>query len=205
MSSHRYHQTILGLALLATLCSALSTHDATAYKTRDATQQLTRRDTLSAFGLLPLALSSTPAGAIDLSSYQDGPRGLKYLVTNESDGPKPERAQKVKTSYTLYLDGFPEDGGRQIDSSKGFLGDSPFEFYVGVSQVVKGWDLSLMDMKEGEARRLVIPSDLGYGDKGFGGRIPGGSTLYFDVKLTEIGPKPTLGPEQLKWLEDNPL
>jgi FKBP-type peptidyl-prolyl cis-trans isomerase len=111
----------------------------------------------------------------------------------------------VKTSYSLFLDGFPEDGGKPIDSSKGLFGDKPFEFNVGVSEVIKGWDLSLMDMVEGEARRLVIPPDLGYGDRGAGGRIPGGATLYFEVQLTENGKMPEMNEGQKKWLEEHPL
>jgi len=145
-------------------------------------------------------------------------RGLKYIVTkqpNDATSPTPERGQKVKASYTLYLNGFPTDDGNneqfssassvKVDSSKGFLGDRPFEFLAGVSQVIKGWDLAIMDMRVGEARKLIVNSDLGYGDKGAGGRIPGGATLYFDIELNEIGPKAKIGPEQIKWLEDNPL
>lgn len=137
-------------------------------------------------------------------------RGLKYKVVkppNDVDSPSPKRAQKVKASYTLYLNGFPEDtpSSVKIDSSKGFLGEKPFGFLAGVSQVIKGWDLAIMDMKVGEARKLVINSDLGYGDKGAGGKIPGGATLYFDVELVEIGDESNLGPEQYKWLEEHPL
>ena len=90
-------------------------------------------------------------------------------------------------------------------SSKPILGERPFEFLAGVSQVIKGWDLSIMDMKEGEARKLVINSDLGYGDKGAGGKIPGKATLYFAVELAEIGAMSKLGEEQHNWLEEHPL
>ena len=173
---------------------------------------VTRRNAMIAAPALIVATTTTAQSganaAIDLSKYQDGPSGLKYLVTAPPTGSiKPERAQKVKTSYTLYLNGFPDDesSSKQIDSSKGLLGNKPFEFNVGVSQVIKGWDLSLMDMKVGEARRLVVPSELGYGSKGAGGRIPGGATLYFEVELTEIGQMPQLKPEQFKWLDEHPL
>eukprot|EP00591_Stephanopyxis_turris_P003536 CAMPEP_0195520686 /NCGR_PEP_ID=MMETSP0794_2-20130614/17426_1 /TAXON_ID=515487 /ORGANISM="Stephanopyxis turris, Strain CCMP 815" /LENGTH=205 /DNA_ID=CAMNT_0040650097 /DNA_START=128 /DNA_END=742 /DNA_ORIENTATION=- len=143
------------------------------------------------------AIATTP----DISNYIDGERGLKYLVTKEGnpDKPKAERAQKVKASYILTLNGFKEDGGKEVDSSKGLFGDKPLEFFVGVSQVIKGWDLAVMDMREGEYRKLVIPPSLGYGDEGAGGDIPGGATLYFEVGLVEIGKMGKMGPEQVKW------
>lgn len=54
-------------------------------------------------------------------------------------------------------------------------------------QVIQGWEQGLLNMCEGERRILTIPSGLGYGDQGSGGRIPGGSTLLFDVELIKIG------------------
>mmetsp|Transcript_9935 Transcript_9935/g.14626 ORF Transcript_9935/g.14626 Transcript_9935/m.14626 type:complete len:208 (-) Transcript_9935:116-739(-) len=172
--------------------------------------EMDRRDaTMATAGFFLSSLVAVPsqAKALDLLKYEDGPRSLKYLVTETGNGSgvKPQRGQKVKTSYTLYVNGFEEDGGKKVDSSKGFLGDKPFEFMVGVSQVIKGWDLCLMDMEEGEARRLIVPSDLGYGEKGAGADIAGGATLYFDVKLNEIGKSPNLNEKQLKWLDENPL
>ena len=50
-----------------------------------------------------------------------------------------------------------------------------------------------MEMKAGESRKLIIPSDLGYGPKGAGGKIPGGATLYFDVTLIELGGESGVG------------
>lgn len=71
--------------------------------------------------------------------------------------------------------------------------------------MIKGWDLAVLDMRAGERRRLAVPSELGYGDKGAGGRIPGGATLYFDLELVGIGERKELRPEQVQWLEDNPV
>lgn len=57
--------------------------------------------------------------------------------------------------------------------------DQPFTFQLGVGQVIKGWDQGLLDMCVGERRRLTIPPELGYGEKGAGNVIPGGTMISF--------------------------
>lgn len=141
--------------------------------------------------------------------YTTTDQGIKYKVVTPPTDPSsatPVRGQKVKAKYTLYLNGFPEDNAnaKKIDSSKGPFGEKPFEFPVGVSQVIKGWDITVLDMRVGEARKLVIPYELGYGQYGTGG-IPQRATLYFNVELAELGLIPKLTEDQEKWLADNPL
>ncbi|XP_026475475.1 peptidyl-prolyl cis-trans isomerase FKBP14-like [Ctenocephalides felis] len=68
--------------------------------------------------------------------------------------------------------------------------DQPFTFQLGSGQVIKGWDQGLVNMCVGERRKLVIPPNLGYGDRGAGNVIPGGATLHFDVELINIGDSP---------------
>lgn len=142
--------------------------------------------------------------------YQDGPQGLRYEITNEGSGPKPERGQKIETSYTLWINGFPgeeSDGAKakQIDTSnKKPFGEQPFKVRAGVSQVIKGWDLALIDMRQGESRKLIVPPELGYGDKGVG-PIPGKAALYFEMTLTKVGAGEELTPDAKKWIEEHPL
>jgi len=67
----------------------------------------------------------------------------------------------------------------------------PFQFQLGVGQVIKGWDQGLEGMCVGEKRKLTIPSHLGYGERGAGDKIPPGATLVFEVEMLKIddGPK----------------
>lgn len=57
---------------------------------------------------------------------------------------------------------------------------------VGVGQVIAGWDKGLQEMCEGEKRKLQIPPQDGYGDRGAGSSIPGGATLVFDGESSEV-------------------
>lgn len=62
----------------------------------------------------------------------------------------------------------------------------PFEFTLGVGQVIKGWDQGVQGMKEGGKRKLTIPSDLAYGDNGIPPVIPPKSVLVFEVELLKV-------------------
>ncbi|MDP5338961.1 MAG: FKBP-type peptidyl-prolyl cis-trans isomerase [Nodularia sp. (in: cyanobacteria)] len=107
------------------------------------------------------------------------PSGLKYIELEEGTGAIPKPGQKVVVHYTGTL-----EDGTKFDSSRDR--GKPFEFNIGIGQVIKGWDEGLSTMKVGGRRQLIIPSELGYGSRGAGGAIPPNATLLFDVELLGV-------------------
>jgi FKBP-type peptidyl-prolyl cis-trans isomerase len=97
----------------------------------------------------------------------------------EGTGPAPKKGDTVRVHYTGWL-----TDGTKFDSSvdRG----RPFEFTLGVGQVIAGWDQGVAKMKVGDKVKLTIPSSLGYGARGAGGVIPPNATLVFEVELLGI-------------------
>lgn len=74
--------------------------------------------------------------------------------------------------------------GKKFDSSRDR--GQPFTFTLGASEVIRGWDQGVVGMRVGGKRRLLIPSELGYGPNGAGGVIPPNAALIFDIELLEV-------------------
>tara|TARA_B100000131_G_C17949883_1_gene545987 strand:- start:212 stop:568 length:357 start_codon:yes stop_codon:yes gene_type:complete len=106
--------------------------------------------------------------------------GLRMIVHEKGNGKKPEKGQICSVQYTGKL-----ESGKVFDSTSS-RGGMPFKFPVGNGRVIKGWDEAFLDMSVGEKRTLVIPPELGYGERGAGSAIPPNSYLIFDVELEEI-------------------
>ncbi len=110
---------------------------------------------------------------------KETPSGLKYIITEQGNGAKPQQGQIVSVHYAGYL-----TSGQKFDSS--FDRNQPIEFPIGKGRVIKGWDEGIMLLNVGTKAKLIIPPELGYGSRGAGGVIPPNAVLVFDVELLEV-------------------
>lgn len=131
--------------------------------------------------LRALAEEASPSGAKE--GFETTASGIQYKILKEGTGGQPTPGVSVQVHYSGWLDGFDGDG-RKFDSS--YDRRRPFVFKAGVGQVIGGWDQSVLDMKVGEKRNVIIPPELGYGARGAGGVIPPNATLYFTIELLAI-------------------
>lgn len=114
------------------------------------------------------------------------PSGLQYEVLQKGDdGAHPGTGDKVKVHYTGTL-----VDGKKFDSSRDR--NEPFEFNVGVKQVIPGWDEGIMLMTKGARWKFTIPGALAYGERGSPPIIPPNATLVFDVELIDFKPGPKI-------------
>ena len=105
--------------------------------------------------------------------------GLTYVITTRANGRRPKPGETVLVHYTGTL-----TDGTQFDSSHDRK--EPIAFPLGRSAVIKGWDEGIAQLGIGDSAVLIVPPQLGYGEKGAGGVIPPNATLVFVVTLVDV-------------------
>ena len=104
-------------------------------------------------------------------------------VITKSAGDK-KTYPKVGDTLTMHYRGTFTGTDKEFDSS--YSRNKPFQFVIGIKQVIRGWDEGVIKMSLGETAVLKITSDFAYGEDGAGDAVPPNSDLTFEVKLLAI-------------------
>jgi peptidylprolyl isomerase len=102
--------------------------------------------------------------------------GLEYLDVAIGTGTPARMSDRVRVHYRGWL-----TDGTLFDRTGPERG--PLEFRLGEGEVIPALDEGIAGMQPGGRRRLIAPSDLGYGPVGKPGRVPPFATLIYDVEL----------------------
>ncbi len=113
------------------------------------------------------------------ASYDETVSGLRYKILQKGEGKKATKGAMISVHYEGQL-----LDGTVFDSS--YKRKKPIDFTIGTGQVIAGWDEGIQLLQAGDKARLVVPSDLAYGERGAGNVIPPDATLIFDVELINV-------------------
>ena len=108
------------------------------------------------------------------------PTTLESTDITVGEGAQAGHGSTVDVHYV----GVAFSSGEEFDAS--WNRGAPLSFRLGAGQVISGWDQGVLGMRVGGRRKLVIPPDLAYGDRGAGGAIKPGETLIFVCDLVAV-------------------
>jgi hypothetical protein len=121
---------------------------------------------------------------------------VQIILSAAEDEATPVEGANVYVHYSGWL-----ENGQMFDSSR----SRPAYRFVWPGMFIAGWSQALTDMGTGARRKLIIPPELGYGDRGDIRQIPPNSTLIFDVEMLKIElPQPQEGGEEGEGGENQP-
>ena len=123
--------------------------------------------------------TASPVGEQSANEPIQYDNGLVVQDVIVGEGKTAENGDTLSAHYVGAL-----QDGTVFDESYGR--GQPIQFVLGSGQLIQGWDLGLVGVKEGGKRRLIIPPELAYGAQGAGGVIPPNATLLFEIELVSV-------------------
>ena len=136
--------------------------------------------TTTAPSTIPAATTTTAPSTA--SATVAAPAAPSRLVSENLAAGKGPAAKTGDTITVLYVAKI--DGGAEYDAKHR---TAPFSFTLGKGSVTKGWEQGIPGMKAGGKRKLIVPPQLAYGEKGLPPAVPPNSTLVFEIELVSIG------------------
>jgi peptidylprolyl isomerase len=115
---------------------------------------------------------------------------LNYVDTVAGSGARVEAGKYVTVKYAGYLG----KEGTKFDDSDDHPNKEPITIQYGMHNVIEGWDTGFEGMRVGGKRRIFIPWELAYGERGRPPRIPAKADLIFDVEVVSQSDKPPTPP-----------
>lgn len=129
-------------------------------------------------------LPALPPGIPPATGKVESAFALRYIDTQPGSGAEAQPGQ----FYTVHYTGWLASDGTKFDSS--LDRKEPFTFQQGLHRVIPGWDNGFAGMHVGGKRRLFIPYQLAYGERGRPPVIPPKSDLIFDIELLSASDTP---------------
>ena len=112
--------------------------------------------------------------ALDDAGWKPQPNGMRVWDVTAGDGAECKPGATVTIHYTGWL-----TNGTKFDSSK----DRGKPITFPLANLIQGWQVGVPGMKPGGVRRLEIPYQLGYGERGMPPTIPAKATLVFEIEM----------------------
>ena len=109
--------------------------------------------------------------------------GLRYLDFEKGVGAIAKTGKIVDVHLIGWLG---DNGAKGLRFISTYDRGKPVSFKLGTDKIMKAWNEGVRGMKTGGKRRLLVPSELGYGEKGISGIIPPHAELVFDIELLEV-------------------
>ena len=174
------------IALLVVLLTACAENTETKAQTAEAGGELEKspaQQVRQTTRLAPDEVTYAPELGVDLEAMTLRESGLYVQVLEDGEGPEAAPGDILGVDYTVWL-----IDGTRLDSSFDHEPAEPLTMVLGRTRLIDGWTEGVTGMRLGEKRRLVVPYQLAYGERGRPPKLPPYSTLVFELELAEHSP-----------------